>query len=230
MTQMKNRLFARANQRISLGGAAALLIFTSMFGQVLGFLRVKLVNANFSQFGGSSTDSFFAALDPDFFFYTIAAGALGVAFIPILSDHLEKHDRRGAWELANSLLNMLAIVMGVVGVVILIFAEPLLHLVAPGLEPAQKHNAVIIMRLIAFNPFLFTISGILTAVQQTFGWFFFYAVSPLFYNVAIIMSIFIFRHNIGIVAPGVGALIGAILQLLVVLFGLAACTTSSTGG
>ena len=218
---MKSKLFDRANKKISLGNAAALLIVAALSGQILGFLRVKLVNANFSQFGPESTDAFFAAFKiPDFFFYTIAAGALGVAFIPILADHLERHDRKGAWELATSLLNMLAVVMGIIGVIILVFAEPLLELVAPGLEPAQKHNAATIMRFIAFNPLLFTISGILTAVQQTFGRFFFYAVAPLFYNVAIILSIFIFRDNVGIVGLGIGALIGAVLQLLIVLFGL----------
>lgn len=218
---MKNRFFDRANKKISLGNAAALLIVAALSGQILGFLRVKLVNANFSQFGAQSTDAFFAAFKiPDFFFYTIAAGALGVAFIPILADHLESNDNKGAWELANSLLNMLAIIMAFIGVIILLFAEPLLHLVAPGLSPDQKHNAAIIMRLVAFNPFLFTISGILTAVQQTFGRFFFYAVAPLFYNVAIIASIFLFRDNIGIVGLGIGAMIGAVLQLLIVLFGL----------
>ncbi len=218
---MRSKLFNKANNKISLGNAAALLIITALLGQILGFLRVKLVNANFSQFGAQSTDAFFAAFKiPDFFFYTIAAGALGVAFIPILADHLEQHDRKGAWELATSLLNMLAIVMGVVGLIILAFAEPLLHLVAPGLEPAQKHNAATIMRLVAFNPFLFTISGILTAAQQTLGRFFFYAIAPLFYNLMIISSIFIFRDNIGIVGLGIGALIGAILQLFVVCFGL----------
>ncbi len=218
---MRTKFFDRANKKISLGNAAALLIAAALTGQILGFLRVKLVNANFSQFGAQSTDAFFAAFKiPDFFFYTIAAGALGVAFIPILADHLERNDRKGAWELATSLLNMLAIVMAVVGVIILIFAEPLIHLVAPGLTPDQKHNAAIIMRFVAFNPFLFTISGILTAVQQTFGRFFFYAIAPLFYNVAIIASIFLFRDNIGIVGLGLGAMLGAVLQLLVVLFGL----------
>lgn len=218
---MVNRILTKANQRASLGGAAALLIFTAMFGQVLGFLRVKLVNANFSQFGGHSTDAFFAAFKiPDFFFYTIAAGALGVAFIPILSDHLHKHDRKGAWELATSLLNMLALVTAGIGFIILIFANPLLHIVGPGLTPQQHHTAVVIMRLVAFNPFLFTLSGILTAVQQTFGRFFYYAVAPLVYNLSIIASIFVFRHNIGIVGLGVGALIGSVAQLVVVLFGL----------
>jgi len=227
---MKSRLFDRANKRISLGNAAALLIVAALSGQILGFLRVKLINANFSQFGGQSTDAFFAAFKiPDFFFYTIAAGALGVAFIPILADHLEKNDKKGAWEIANSLLNMLAIIMLFVGLIIFIFAQPLLRIVAPNLSHEQVHNAVLIMRLIAFNPFLFTISGILTAVQQTMGRFFFYAIAPLFYNLCIIISALIFstilpHHggpaHLGLVGLGVGALIGAILQLGIVLFGL----------
>jgi putative peptidoglycan lipid II flippase len=216
-----NRLLRRANKRISLGGAAALLVFAALLSQLLGFLRVKLINANFSEFGPQSTDAFFAAFKiPDFFFYTIAAGALGVAFIPVLADHLERHDKKGAWELATSLLNVLAIAMAFVGVIILVFAEPLLQLVAPGLTPEQKHTAATIMRIIAFNPLLFTISGIITAVQQTLGRFFFFAIAPLFYNVAIIMSIFMFKDSLGLVGLGVGALIGAILQLIIACLGL----------
>jgi putative peptidoglycan lipid II flippase len=75
------------------------------------------------------------------------------------------------------------------------------------------------MRFLALNPLLFTISGILTSTQQTMGRFFFYAIAPLFYNLSIIVSIYAFRHNIGIVGLGLGALIGAVLQLMVVVVG-----------
>ncbi|HSX47314.1 MAG TPA: lipid II flippase MurJ, partial [Patescibacteria group bacterium] len=67
---------------------------------------------------------------------------------------------------------------------------------------------------------LFTLSGVLTATQQTLGRFFFYAIAPLFYNLSIIISIYIFKHNIGLAGLGLGALIGAILQLLIVMLGL----------
>jgi putative peptidoglycan lipid II flippase len=83
----------------------------------------------------------------------------------------------------------------------------------------QLSNASMIMRLIAFNPFLFTISAIFMSVQQTFGRFFFYAMAPLFYNLSIIASIFIFDDSIGIVGLGIGALVGALLQLGFSLFG-----------
>lgn len=219
---VKSRILKRASKRLTVGGAAALLVATTFIGQVLGFLRVKFVNANFDALGPESTDAFFAAFKiPDFFFYTVAAGALGVAFIPVLADHLERHDRKGVWELSTSLLNLLAIIMAVLGVLIFIFARPLIHyVVAPDMEPQQLNNAVIIMRLVAFNPLLFTIAGILTATQQTFGRFFFYAIGPLVYNLVIIISIFVFKDNIGLVGLGLGALIGAILQVVVVFFGM----------
>lgn len=211
----------RANKRISLGNAAALLAIAAFMAQLLGILRVKLVNANFSALGPDSTDAFFAAFKiPDFFFFSMAAGALGVAFMPFLADRLAKNDRKGVWELSNSLLNLLALVMLGVGIVILVFAEELIHyIVAPNLSPEQLHNATTIMRLVAFNPFLFTISGILTSVQQTFGRFFFYAVAPLTYNLSIIVSVYIFKDNIGLVGLGVGALAGALIQLFVVGMG-----------
>lgn len=218
-----NKLLRKANQKISLGNAAALLIVVTLIGQVLGFLRTKLVNANFPTIGPDSTDAYFAAFKiPDFFYFTIAAGALGVAFMPFLADHLARGDRKGMWRLSTSLLNLMAILTFVVGVVIFIFAEQMIGLVAPrqylGVE--QTENAVHIMRFIAFNPFLFTVSGILASVQQTLGRFFFYAIAPLFYNLCIIASIFIFKDTLGLVGLGVGALIGAILQLGIIAFGL----------
>ena len=190
-------------------------------GQLLGFMRTKLVNANFPALGPESTDAYFAAFKiPDLFYFTLAAGALGVAFMPFLADKLQKGDRKSIWILSSSLMNLLAIVMAVVGVIIFVFAEPLLHyIVAPNLSPEQMHNASTIMRLIAFNPLIFTIAGILTSVQQTFGRFFFFAIAPLFYNASIIFGIYLFKDDLGLIGLGVGALLGAILQLAVALMG-----------
>lgn len=216
-----NRLLRKANTRISLGGAATLLVATTLIGQLLGFMRTMVVNGSYLPTGPQSTDAYFAAFKiPDFFFLTLAAGVLGVAFMPILAEKLEKSDRKEVWDLSSSLMNLMAIVMAVIGVIILIFAEQLMHIVAPNLSPEQLHNASTIMRLVSFNPLLFTLSGVLTAVQQTFGRFFFFAIGPIIYNMCIIASIFLFRGNIGLIGLGIGALAGAILQFLVVLLGL----------
>lgn len=206
---------------------------TSLASQVLGFLRLKLANANFPIHGPGSLDAYFAAFNiPDFFFFTIAAGALGVAFIPVLSDHIHRGDRKGANELTSSLMNLMALAMLVVGVIIFVFAEPLItHIVAPAMvnQPETLHNTVTIMRLLAFNPLLFTISGILTSYQQTIGRFFFYAMGPIFYNVGIIVSVVVFSEangrtggpwHLGIVGLGLGALLGALAQMLIIAIGM----------
>jgi putative peptidoglycan lipid II flippase len=217
-----NRWLRRANRRLSLSSAAALLIGASLFGQLLGFIRTQIINGNFNSPGHITTDAYFAAFKiPDFFFYTIAAGALGVAFMPFLADRLEQGDKKSVWQLTSSLINLLGIAMFIVGLVLLIFTEPLINIVVGNnLSPDQMQDAVTIMRIIAFNPLLFTISGILTSLQQTFGRFFFFAMVPIVYNVCIIASVYIFKDNIGLVGLGIGALAGAIVQLLFVLLGL----------
>ncbi len=217
-----NRFIRRANNKLGVSGATTLLLMISLISQVLGFLRYKIVNANFPILGPQSTDAYFAAFKiPDFFFYTLAAGALGVAFIPILTERLAKGDHKGVWDLTGSLLNLLAVLMAIVGVIMFVFAEPLVKLLVPTtFSPDQLHNAVTIMRFISFNPLLFTVSGILAGAQQAFGRFFFFATGPIFYNVAIMASVYIFRDNIGITGLGIGAMAGAVLQLGIISFGL----------
>lgn len=209
-------------KRVSLGNVAALLIATALIGQVLGFLRVTLINANFYLPGPNNAGVYFAAFNiPDLFFYTIAAGALGVTVMPFLSDQLHKGDRRGMWQLATSILNLLGLITFVVGIFLFIFAEPLIHYFFEGLTAEQLDKAVLTMRFLSLNPFLFTVSGILASAQQTLGRFFFFAIAPLSYNVSIIASIYIFKDtSLGVAGLGLGACIGAVLQLLVICVGL----------
>lgn len=211
--------------------AASLLVGAMLISQVLGFLRTKLVNANFPDKGPQSTDVYFAAFKiPDFFFYVLAAGVLGVVLIPILSERMQKHDRKGVWALSSSLMNLMAVVTFVVGIIIIIFAESLIHIVAPNLSAEQLSTGTTILRFIAFNPLFFTISGILTSTQQVFGRFFFFALAPVVYNASIIVSAIVFStavpdHNggpwqLGLAGLGLGAMIGGILQLLVAAIGV----------
>jgi putative peptidoglycan lipid II flippase len=138
----------KAKKRVSIGNIAAMLAATAFLGQLLGLLRTRLVNANFEAMGPNSTDAYFAAFNiPDLVFFTLSAGALGVAFMPVLADRLAKGDKKGIWLLSSSILNLLAIIMLVVGVFIFIFAEQLIrYIVAPQLSPEQLHNATVIMR------------------------------------------------------------------------------------
>ncbi len=202
-----------------------LLMGAALISQLLGFFRTKLVNANFGDLPVGDPENagvYFAAFVlPDFFFFVIAAGALGVAVMPYLNDRLAKGDRRGMWELSTSLLNFLGIFLALVGVFMFVFADVLARRLTHGYTPEQLHNVATMMRILSLNPMLFTISGVIASVQQVFGRFFFYATAPIFYNVSIIVSLYIFKDNIGIVGLAIGAAAGALLQLLVILVGVA---------
>lgn len=218
------RIATRKWKRISFGNAAMLLMGAALISQVLGFFRTKLVNANYGDLAITDPQNagvYFAAFVlPDFFFFIIAAGALGVAVMPYLNDKLAKGDRRGVWELATSLINFLGIFLAIVGVFMFIFADVLAKKLTHGYTAEQLHNVATMMRILALNPMLFTISGIIASTQQVFGRFFFYATAPIFYNVSIIVSLYIFKDSVGIVGLAIGAAIGALLQLLVILIGV----------
>lgn len=198
------------------------MIVVALIGQVLGFLRTRLIATNFTAVDEGASDAFFAAFAiPDFFYFTIAAGALGVAFIPFLSDKLERGDKKGAWAITSSLINVLALAMLGVAAVILLFAQPITHTLFPNLEGEHLSQAVMVMRLLALNPLFFATSGIITSLQQTYGRFFFFAISPLAYNLAIIASVYLSKDSsLGIVGLGIGAAVGGFLQLLIAALGL----------
>jgi putative peptidoglycan lipid II flippase len=210
-------IFRQSNKRISIGSAAFLLAGFSLASTVLGLLRTSLINStNFNDFG---RDAYFAAFKiPDFMFFALSSGALAVAFMPILSDRLSKSGKPAAWKLTSSLLNTLALLSFVLSIVILIFAPQIVGLFH--FEGAQRDLCASIMRIIAVNPFLFSISTVLTTAQQAVGRFFFFASAPLVYNVSIILGILLFKDTLGIVAPAVGVAIGAILQLIVAAVGM----------
>lgn len=218
---MKKISARRVVNKVSLPSAATLLVVTMLIAQLLGFLRTMLINGKYDITGTESTDAFFAAFKiPDFFFYVLAAGVLSVAFIPILTEHLKKHDKKGVWELVSSLMNLMGIITLAIGVVVFVFAEQFINIVAPDLTPEQFADAVVIMRLVAFNPFFFTVSGILTSAQQIFGRFFFFAISPVVYNLFIIASIYVFEGNIGLRGIGIGALVGGLAQMVTAYIGV----------
>ena len=214
-----NTLINRVNQNKTWVSAAVLIGGSTVLGIILGIIRTKLINANFNNF---ATGAYFAAFKiPDLIFYTLAAGALSVVFIPVLSDKIASAQRKEAWRLASSVLNLVSLIMLVVCLCLVIFPRPILeHIIVPGFSAERLDIAAQIMRLVAINPLIFSITSILSSIQQFFGRFFFFAIAPLFYNLSIIASIYIFKDSMGVIGLGVGVAIGALLNLFILGFGM----------
>lgn len=222
----------KANQKLSLKLAAALLAGSSLIASMLGLFRDRLLNAMYYDTYKIGLDSYTVAFTiPDFMFFLLVSGALSVTFIPVFNQRLATGNKKSAWELATSLLNLLAIITLVVSVLIIIFAEPLVqYVVGPGLDESSRALAASMMRVIAVNPFLFAIATIFSSMQQAVGRFTFFALAPAIYNIGIIIGALFFTNGInifgwqvfegGIMGVALGVVLGSILQLIVSSVGL----------
>lgn len=223
---------ALANMRLSVKSAAILLAGSSLVSALLGIFRDRLLNSYYLKTYPTGIDAYTAAFTiPDFMFFILTSGALAVSFIPVFNERLMKGNKKSAWELSTSLLNFLALITLVASVLIMVFADPLVrYVVGPGLDESGTILAINMMRVIAINPFLFSISTVLASMQQAVGRFVFYALAPAMYNVGILLGITVFTGGInlfgwqifdgGIMGVAIGVAFGAVLQLITSLLGL----------
>lgn len=221
-----------ANMKLSIKSAAIVLASSTLISALLGLFRDRLLNSYYLGTYPTGIDAYTAAFTiPDFMFFILTSGALAVSFIPVFNQRLVTGNKKSAWELSSSLLNLLAILTLVTSVLIMVFADPLIrYVVSPGLDESGMILAINMTRVIAINPFLFSIATVITSIQQSVGRFVFYAFAPAIYNIGIIIGITWFTGGInlfgvqvfegGIMGVALGVILGAIMQLIVSLIGL----------
>ena len=188
---------------------------------MLGLVRDRLLASNFGI--GPQTDAYAAAFRiPDLLFTLLVSGAFAVSFIPIFVGYLEKDKKDEAWKVANIALTFVMVATILLGVVTFIFAEPLVKLITPGFDPARLQLTVNLTRIMLITPFLFGISSVFGAIQQSFNRFVLFALASVFYNVGIIVGIVFFSK---IVSPSIygvawGVVFGTAIQAVVQIFGV----------
>ena len=223
---------ALAQMKLSVKSAAIVLASSTLMSALLGLFRDRLLNSYYLGTYPTGIDAYTAAFTiPDFMFFILTSGALSVSFIPVFNQRLAAGNKKSAWELSSSTLNLLAILTLISSVLIMIFADPLIrYVVSPGLDESGMILAINMTRVIAINPFLFSIATVITSIQQAVGRFVFYAFAPAIYNIGIIIGITWFTGGInifgvqifegGIMGVALGVVLGAVLQLIVSLIGL----------
>ncbi len=223
---------ARANIKLPIQLAAALLAGSTLLSSVLGLIRDRQLNGLYYTTYPVGIDAYTVAFTvPDFMFFILVSGALSVTFIPVFNQRLADGNKKSAWELSTSILNLMALATLLTSVLIIIFAEPLVqYIVGPGLDESGRALAISMMRVIAINPFLFAIASVVASMQQAVGRFTFFALAPAVYNIGIIIGAMVFTNGInlfgwqvfegGIMGVALGVVLGSIMQLLISCVGL----------
>jgi len=208
-------IFSRKQANI-LSAATVIMVAVAM-SRLLGLFRDRLLAGIF--FGGQEwqLDVYFAAFRlPDMIFQLLVLGALSAAFIPVFSRYLEKKEEE-AYYLSSAVINFLMIFFILLALLVFIFTNPLVRLIAPTFDPTETSLMVNLTRIMLLAQLFFCLSNFLTGVIQSHQRFLVPALSPVAYNLGIIFGIVVLARWFGVYGPTIGVVIGAFLHLIIQL-------------
>jgi len=217
--------------------ARATIIVTSalMLSRVLGLLRTSLFASVFgSTADTSNADAFTNAFAfPDMLFTIVAGGALASAFIPVFTSYLvEKRDRKAAWHIASSALNIIMAVLVLLAILGIIFTRQFLDLTLPEImskNTSEPETLIGLTRIMLLQPIFLGGATITIAILQARQSFVLPALGQVIYTVSLILGILatrvdetthIFGGHLGIAGPAWGVVLGALLQFVIQVPGL----------
>lgn len=201
--------------------AAGVVALAVMCSRILGLAR-ELIFA--SLFGaGRGMDAFFTAFKaPNLLRDLFAEGALSTAFITVFSKKIATEGDESAWSLASKMATITVIFMSAVSLAGVIFAEPLIFVLAPGFDADKAAFTILLTRIM--YPFILLVSlaalamGMLNA-KNVFG---VPAMASSFFNIGSIAGGVFFGWWIdptfgekALIGLSLGTLVGGLLQFAV---------------
>jgi putative peptidoglycan lipid II flippase len=192
-----------------------------MTSRVLGLLREQVLAYWFG--ASDAMDAYLVAFRvPNLVRDLFAEGAMSAALVPTFSKILAVEGRERAWRLGNAVINALVVVTGVIVVLAMLFAEPLVGLLAGGFSavPGKFELTVLITRIVTPFLLLVAVAAACMGMLNSLNVFFVPALSPAMFNVASIVvavALVPVAQAAGfqpILAVGIGALVGGLGQIL----------------
>ena len=192
-----------------------------MTSRVLGLVREQVL-AHF--FGATAaTDAYNVAFRiPNLVRDLFAEGAMSAAFVPTFTRYLSTRGKDSAWRLGNNVVNALIVVTGLLVVLGIVFAEPLVLLLADNTytsDTAKLGLTVSLARIMLPSLVFFALAAALMGMLNSLHHYFIPALSPAMFNVLTIVCAFALVPVLGplgiepITAIAVGTLLGGVAQL-----------------
>ncbi|MDM8531976.1 murein biosynthesis integral membrane protein MurJ [Anaerolineales bacterium HSG25] len=199
--------------------AATLVMALFIVSRALGLFREMVIAY---QFGTTAEmDAYLAAFRvPDFLFYAVSGGALGSAFIPVFTGHLTRQDMLGAWRLASAVINTVLLVLGLLCLVMAIFAPTVVSYLYSDLTTTQQLLTIELMRWMLISTMIFGVSGVVMGILNAHQHFLLPALAPVIYNLGIIFGAVFLGETWGVKGLTIGVVLGALGHLLIQIPGL----------
>jgi len=213
---LKKSLNLLLRRQTNILSAAFIIMITIVLSQILGLVRQRLL---VGIFGASDTLGLYIASSrlPDFLFQITIAGALSSAFIPVFSQYLVKEKKEDAYRLGSTLFVLGLFSFSVLSLILFIFANNFLALIAPGLSNNQIELMASLMRIIIVGELLFIVGSFLSVTLQSYNHFFIPGIASALYNLGIIIGILTLHPFIGIFSAAYGVILGSAIFVIVQL-------------
>jgi putative peptidoglycan lipid II flippase len=208
------RVDERSGRRLA--RSTAIFSLATGLSRILGLVREIVASYYFGAAG--KINAFTVAFQvPNLFRSLVADQALSAAFVPIFSELLERGDRRRAWRVASSLFWLVLLVVGAL-VALLIVLAPLI--IRPFGDPGGDRDLAIGLARVLFpTVVLLGVSGIVVGILNSYEHFTVPALTPVFWNIAIIVGLVIGvpqadTTDAKLYVYAVSILVGTVIQVL----------------
>ncbi|HRH55661.1 MAG TPA: lipid II flippase MurJ [Candidatus Paceibacterota bacterium] len=191
--------------------AAYVLAGLTLASQALALLRDRLFAHSFG--AGDILDLYYAAFKiPDLVFALVASLVSAYVLIPRIAGGKREESKA----LISQTATFLFVAGGLLCGVLAIFARPLLFMLFPdAIASPNAEEFVLLARVLLIQPIILGLSGIATSVTQVKRRFVLFALSPVLYNIGIIVgTVFLYPH-FGLLGIGMGVVGGAFAHLLI---------------
>ncbi len=194
--------------------AALLLGLFSFLSQILGLIRDRSLASMVG--AGPVLDVYYAAFRiPDFLYISIASLASITVLMPFLMDKIKKEDKTVAKKFMNNIFTVYLLFMVLSSVLIAIFMPRLVNLIAPGFSADQVSTLVLTSRIMLISPIFIGLSNLVGTVTQLFRNFLIFSLSPVFYNIGILLGIYFLYPRFGVYGLSLGVILGALMHFAI---------------
>ncbi|MEZ5077785.1 MAG: murein biosynthesis integral membrane protein MurJ [Solirubrobacterales bacterium] len=153
-----------------------------------------------------------------------ADAALQPAFVPVFTELLGEKRYREAFRLASTMLLLVTMVLGAITAIFVLAAPLIMPLFAPGFKGAIVDLTVSLSQVLFPILVMLGVSGIVVGILNSYDRFGAFAISPLFWNLAIIAVLVaiepLFSGEDRIYAYAIAILVGTFVQLMIPTFDL----------
>jgi putative peptidoglycan lipid II flippase len=191
--------------------------------RVAGLVR-EIVAAGYFGVKGPMSAFTIAFQVPNLVRMLFADAAIQASFVPIFTEQLERGERRQAFRLASTMIFVVALILGALTALFILLAPAAMDLFAPGYEGELLELTVSLSQLMFPILVLLGLTGMVVGVLNSYDRFGAFAISPFFWNVAIIAVLVglapAFPEGDEIYAYAIGVLVGTVIQLAIPAFDL----------